>query len=145
MYYLYMDNVMTIAEQIYQAIRDTDHRHYGLRACSRLTDAYKPEWLIAHNLPVEHTDLAIGDVAPCSWRWDDGDITDDQLEGTSAMYVDSRATAEKIARLLSKMQMYWGKQLVLLAADHADGGEDNGEIVMYDATVIWETHTWRIE
>ena len=73
-------------------------------------------------------DSKVGDVLGRSSVWDDGNITDELLPGTSA--VDP-------ARLARENPGYYnGRRVLVLAADDAIGGSDPAETIMKDPRVI---------
>lgn len=69
---------------------------------------------------------AVGDILPPSRLWDDGEPTEEVLDGTSA--IDPRK-----APLLSQ---YLGRYLYLLAGDYHTYGQDEGEVILRPAKVI---------
>lgn len=85
---------------------------------------------------------AVGDVLPPSMVWDDGEPTDETLDGTSAVLVaengaDGSCEAWAVERALTSLDPYFGRWVVLLGASSSGGGEDIDEIVMRDARVLW--------
>lgn len=88
----------------------------------------------------------VGDVAEVSRVWDDGEPTDDTLDGTSALDAATPARAAFAARqilggyLAGLASTCEGAPVVvLLRSDWAAVGDDPGEIVMRDAEVaaVW--------
>lgn len=82
-----------------------------------------------------------GDIASRSRIWDDGDPTDDLLDGTSALAV--RASAERVSRVILGQYLpsmcatlTGAPTIALLRSEWAHVGEDPGEIVMRDAEVV---------
>lgn len=88
----------------------------------------------------------VGQTLPASRIWDDGVVTGDLLDGTSAIRIrttsmdDSPVTAESVAAALATMSIYDGSHLVLLAGEPEGYGEDDGEIIIGEAEVmaVWE-------
>lgn len=76
------------------------------------------------------TPVAIGDTLPPSYVWDDGECTDQQLDGTCA--IDLR---ESNADALIKSYGYAGEPIII-AGFYASHGEDRGEIIIRDAVRI---------
>lgn len=79
------------------------------------------------------------DVAP-SFTWEDGEQTDEELGGTSAIGFDvefGEADEESFAEAMSLMDQYEG-QLVIIAGDQNLDAihNDCGEIVIAEAVVI---------
>lgn len=77
--------------------------------------------------------LAVGDEVPASYRWDDGDWTEDRLSGASTILVRS---ASDIPRAVRAASDYWGDQLTLIAGESREIGQDEGEIIIRNAIVI---------
>ena len=88
---------------------DTDYEYVGVR--------------------VHDDQYAIGQTMPDSRRWDDGEPTDDMLDGTSAIDLRDNRAAQLI-------QAYMGDYLSIIAGWYASDGEDDGEIVIRDAVVL---------
>lgn len=77
--------------------------------------------------------LRAGDaVDHLSHVWDDGDDTGDELTGVSAL------SAEAFSRFASRggCVPYIGRTVLLLGASRVTYGEDEGELIMEDATVL---------
>lgn len=70
----------------------------------------------------------IGETAVNSYRWEDGNQTDEQLDGASAINIDSRDNIDSGA--------YYGRRILVLGSDHIEYGEDVNEIVMRDAKIL---------
>ena len=82
--------------------------------------------------------LAVGDTAPASYVWDDGDCSDEQLPGASAIMVGWEGVASAVAQLEPYILSCAGDpyQIVLLESSTALDGADDFEIVMVDAVVM---------
>lgn len=113
-----------IATEIVEIINNDDttgHNVWGIRA-------------------IHHQDaVKVGDVLGPSYRWDDGDCTDEVLEGVCAVQCtafDCTAEVPMVERALRMINGYPCDQLVLIAAGRCVGGEDRGEIIMRDAVVV---------
>ena len=78
-------------------------------------------------------DLQVGEIAPASWRWEDGDHTNDELNGTSAIDLDWLWTRKDGDHYFGA---YSGRRVWILGSYYAEGGEDAGEIVMRDAEIL---------
>lgn len=108
-----------IGEQILAKIAEDEFEWYGLR--------------VMH----EDQDYPVGAVLPNSFRWEDGERTTEELDGTSAIHV--RGDIRSVERGLSALDSYHracGGRLVLIAGYHACWGEDDGEIVIREAIRI---------
>jgi len=66
-------------------------------------------------------------VDHCSKVWIDGDETDEELDGVCAM------NASQLGCVGCE---YFGNVVLVLGADRVDYGEDAGEIIMQDATIL---------
>ncbi len=69
----------------------------------------------------------VGDVLPNSRIWDDGDPTDEMLDGTSV--IGKKITSRSVGG-------YFQKYAYIVKGDSHRGGEDNGEWVMRHAKVV---------
>ncbi len=78
---------------------------------------------------------AIGERVPCSFVWDDGNITEEQLPGTSCLdlaNIDPEKAIEEVKAYC------WGEgELIIIAGSSAEGGNDVGEIIIHDAVRIF--------
>jgi hypothetical protein len=75
-----------------------------------------------------------GDVLLPSHRWDDGDPTEDELGGTSAISVSFLQQTKP--HPLDGIGGYHGDRVLLIGGNRHEYGEDRGEIVISNATVI---------
>lgn len=84
--------------------------------------------------------LSVGDDVPNSYDWDfENDCSsDDLLPGASAIYICDFPDVFDIEDAIKKMKPYHqqGNQLLLIAGNHAGHGDDAGEILISDATVL---------
>lgn len=98
-------------------------------------------------------EFEVGEELPTSYRWEDGDCTEEKLNGTCAIYVsdesdfldylDGKEEADcgemdKYNEWVKK-SCYSGAHLYLVAINSSWGyewGEDEGEIVMNGAEVV---------
>jgi hypothetical protein len=107
------------ATSLRQALSEYDYAWFGLR--------------VLNALPRD------GSKLEPSRRWDDNEVTGDELSGTSAIRVDDREGS--IAQALKDIEPYPGKYVVLLGSDdEAGSGEDAGEILLKDPIVL---ERWR--
>lgn len=79
-----------------------------------------------------------GNVLAPSRRWDDGNVTDETLPGTSVLYLDGDLDADGVRRVLNLARSYTGTHLLLVAArSQADGAcDDEGERLLVSPTVV---------
>lgn len=123
-----MDGVRAAAQQILDAIEQDDLADYGLRV-----------------IPGEFEgDIAVGDVLPPSRVWEDGRETDDELLGTSTVEVGS-LTLDGVLKSLNGLGAagkpgpngyYFGDRVVLVKGDRVSGGDDSGESLLKNASVV---------
>lgn len=101
---------------------DEDYADFGLRI-----------------IPSGH-DVKAGDVLPVSKRWDDGEDTGEELDGTSTIGIGSK---DSIDRAISDLMRggYQGAQVALVKGERKGSGEDPGEAIIKDATVV---ATWKL-
>lgn len=71
----------------------------------------------------------IGDTLPESYVWDDGEWTSEKLNGTCGIYIKARIAPVTYSG-------YSGDRILVIAGDNAEGGQDDGEIIIQNAKVI---------
>ncbi len=81
------------------------------------------------------------DYLDVSHDWIDNVCTEDELSGTSAIYIDSEMNPEEIkSRYEQCLQCYCGNTIILIADNAAEWGEDENEVLLgsngYGAYVI---------
>lgn len=83
------------------------------------------------------TVVNVGDELTNSFVWVDGEKTNEQLDGVSAIdcAFDGFDELKKLERAMSLIKQYSG-QLVLVGSNEAYEGNDVGEIVMKSAVVL---------
>lgn len=69
--------------------------------------------------------VKVGQILEPSFVWVDGEITDEQLDGTSGIALDSNPSCG-----------YMGDCIAIIAGDESAYGEDAGEIIINNAEVI---------
>jgi len=84
----------------------------------------------AVGLRYDDRDLADGEDLGDSYRWDDGEDTGEQLDGTCAI----NAQADNALALIAGYKSFG--HLYLIGGQVAMSGEDPGEIVIQEAVVI---------
>lgn len=79
-----------------------------------------------------------GDAIRNSYEWVDGEKTDNDLGGVSAISIPGDANLHGIRKALRTISEnnYFGRQLILIKGQHIGGGQDAGEGVYSDATVV---------
>lgn len=85
----------------------------------------------------------VGDVLPPSFVWDDGDQTDEALDGTCAVEIEHTVCAESAEKIAEEIETslkiaraYWGDRVTLIAGWYAQPGVDRQETVIRDAAVL---------
>lgn len=86
-------------------------------------------------------DIGIGDDVPHSYDWDfENDCqSSDRLDGASTIALPeifSDDDFDDVLNLVNKMEKYPGTKLILVSGDHAGFGDDNGELLISNGTVI---------
>lgn len=71
----------------------------------------------------------VGDALAPSYRWEEGDYTNERLNGTSAIGMN-----EKIDPV--PYNGYIGRRIQVIGGDYQEWGEDRGEVVIPDAEVL---------
>lgn len=74
--------------------------------------------------------VCVGDILPNSYVWDDGEWTEDRLDGVSAIEVKD---VNDLERAMGAASGYDGDQIILVIGDYGYRGQDAGEIVIRDA------------
>lgn len=78
----------------------------------------------------------VGDCVADSRIWDDGEPSDETLDGTCCIGLASDANADDIDAALEAADNYFGDKVYLIAGDGMEYGEDSGEYVIRNAVVI---------
>lgn len=106
-----------VVDAIQAEIDDDPHADWGLR-------------VIPHGHPV-----SVGDELPPSYRWEDGEQTEDELDGTSAIGIRANGGVQRAIKVLNQGG-YSGAQVALVRGESQGAGEDPGEILLSDAEVV---------
>ena len=77
-------------------------------------------------------DYKVGDFAADSRVWDDGNATDDTLDGTSCIGVN----INNIDKSVKLVNSYYGNRVYIVAGNVMEYGEDAGEYIIQNAKVI---------
>lgn len=79
-----------------------------------------------------------GDQIAPSRVWVDGEVTDDVLDGASAIHIDAEhgSLEENIAEALARTGIYCGQYILVIAGNAMSYGEDDGEIIIRDAECL---------
>jgi hypothetical protein len=103
-------------------------------------------------LPPEQAEAAVGDALPHSYRWADGDMTDELLNGASTVGL-GEGTLEDIAKALRLAGVfrngpngyYYGPKLAIVGGKGMEYGEDVGEAVLHQPTVraLFDNPRWQ--
>lgn len=90
-------------------------------------------------LRVDGCEYNPGDYAADSRVWDDGDVTEDTLNGTSTLWVRKDDNERDIETVIAELEPYeWlGGYMTVVGSFGNDGwGEDAGELIIRDAEVM---------
>lgn len=79
----------------------------------------------------ENTNKVGDTMTHCSSVWDNGDETEEQLDGVSAIDIDMAGQLNN-----ADYEGYFGGIVYILGSDNASYGEDVAEIIMQDAVVL---------
>ena len=105
------------AQKILSAIESGSHEYYGIRI-------------------EDGVEYKIGDYANKSRIWDDGNPTENTLNGTSCIGMPSNASLEDIERAIKTAGIYYGTSCYLIAGNSMEFGEDAGEYIIQGAEVV---------
>lgn len=75
---------------------------------------------------VQEEEFTNGEILDNSFIWIDGEMTDEELDGTCAVNIDD-------ARLANN---YFGDRVAIIGSNSMEYGEDLGEIILRDAEVL---------
>ena len=123
------DPHVAAAEQMLSLINDPAYT-YGIRV-----------------LPYDFTDpVKIGETVPNSFVWQDGEITDEEIDGVSTAGIHSAGIASVLAAMKNlgltgkngPNGYYFGSRVVLVRGDSNGAGQDVGETIIRDAKVLGE-------
>ncbi len=85
----------------------------------------------------EYEIAEVGKSISYSYDWNDGETTEDQLNGACAIKIDRDAEISDIENAINNLNYYdTGSQVVLLGSDRRDYGSDSNEIVMYNHLTV---------
>ena len=75
---------------------------------------------------VQENEFAEGETLDNSFVWVDGEITDDELDGTCAVRLEDANLANG----------YFGDHVAIIGSNSMEYGQDLGEIILRDAEVL---------
>lgn len=110
------DRYDEMADKIHHHLKDSEHVHHGIR------------------VDYDHPG-PVGDWARDSRVWDNNELTDDTLNGTSALEINPENRSH-IHSVLHTSEDYGGKHISVLGSDYASHGQDPGEKVMKNAKIL---------
>ena len=88
-----------------------------------IQDAYDYGYI---GIRVSDNEFAKGEILDNSFVWVDGEVTDEELDGTCAIML-------KDAKLANA---YHGSHVAIIGSDSMEYGQDLGEIILRDAEVL---------
>ena len=115
------------AQEIFEIVKDnySTTNYFGLRA------------LTQDPITGEFESVQIGESVNNSFSWDDGNTTNEMLDGASAIKINE-ADMDEIEQAIREMEPYLhnAQQVVLLGSETCDLGQDHHEIIMKNNTVM---------
>ena len=75
---------------------------------------------------VQENEFVKGEILDNSFVWIDGEITDEELDGTCAVKLEDAELAKG----------YFGDHVAIIGGDYMEYGQDLGEIIIRDAEVL---------
>ena len=75
---------------------------------------------------VQENEFTKGEILDNSFVWVDGEITDEELDGTCAVKLEDAQLANG----------YFGDHVAIIGGDFMEYGQDLGEIILRDAEVL---------
>lgn len=101
-----------------------------IAAAIEAAERYESFGIRTQDVPFE-----LGEFDHRSLVWDDGEMTDEELDGVSATKIDAQDIERSLELHLG--EGYDGERIAILASNYAHSGEDIGEIVMSEPVVIY--------
>ena len=98
-----IENIMNRIEEIRD---DSEYEYIGIR--------------------VQENEFTEGEVLDNSFVWVDGEMTDEELDGTCAVKLEDAELATS----------YFGNHVAIIGSNSMEYGQDLGEIILRDAEVI---------
>lgn len=98
-----IENIMNRIEEIRD---DSEYEYIGVR--------------------VQENEFTEGEVLSNSFVWVDGEMTDEELDGTCAVKLEDAELANS----------YFGNHVAIIGSNSMEYGQDLGEIILRDAEVI---------
>lgn len=113
-------NAELLRDMVEELILDGEYSYYGIR--------------------IDDNDYEIGDTCENSHVWDNGDWTDEELDGACAIALPEQipVTARELDKVVELASVYSGKHIYIIGGDSKDYGEDAGEIIIRDAAIVAE-------
>lgn len=75
---------------------------------------------------VQENEFTKGEILDNSFVWVDGEMTDEELDGTCAVKLEDAELAKG----------YFGDHVAIIGGDYMEYGQDLGEIIIRDAEVL---------
>lgn len=75
---------------------------------------------------VQENEFKVGEILDNSFVWVDGEMTDEELDGTCAVKLEDAQLANS----------YFGNHVAIIGSDSMEYGQDLGEIILRDAEVL---------
>lgn len=75
---------------------------------------------------VQEDPFTLGETLDNSFVWVDGEMTDEELDGTCAVKIDEAELAKR----------YFGDYVAIIGGDSMEYGQDLGEIIIRNAEVL---------
>ena len=75
---------------------------------------------------VQENEFTKGEILDNSFVWVDGEITDEEVDGTCAVKLEDAELAKG----------YFGDHVAIIGGDYMEYGQDLGEIIIRDAEVL---------
>ena len=75
---------------------------------------------------VQESEFAEGEILDPSFVWVDGEMTDEELDGTCAVKIEDAHLANN----------YFGEHVAIIGSNNMEYGQDLGEIILRDAVVL---------
>ena len=129
-----------IGELMEKAWDDDGYDYFGVRVNTDLTDMFSEATLRKSGIdPKKKPVYKVGDILEPSFVWDDNELTNEMLEGTSTLIV-KRGDAKSIQNAVKLLNQYAGRDVILAAGEDALFGQDEGELILKNAKVlnIWK-------
>ncbi len=125
-----------VKQYVAGVLEEEEYDNYGFRIVTNLKDIFNEDYLKSKGVDASKIKdfVKVGDVLGPSYIWEDGEITDKVLKGTSTLGIKNESDIDKVIKLINS---YSGRQIIFVGSKgKAILGEDVGELILKKPKVI---------